>query len=84
MNKEVELFNRKLSHFVKRYNHAEVFATGEKREQYTKHGLHMNKKGKEYLSRKIADKIYKLFANQTRIPLFLNGMRLPNHPLQRP
>ena len=28
----------------------------------------MNKKGKEYLSRKIADKIYKLFSSQTQIP----------------
>ena len=49
VNKEVEIFNGKLSHLVKRYNHADVIAIGEKREQYTKHGLHMNKKGKEYL-----------------------------------
>ena len=65
VNKEVEIFNGKLSHLVKRYNHADVIAIGKKREQYTKHVLHMNKKGKVYLSRKIADKIYKLFANQT-------------------
>ena len=76
-NKEVEFFNKKLSHFVKRYNHAEVIATGEKREQYTKHGLHMNKKGKEYLSRKIADKIYKLFSNQTRILIILKWNETP-------
>jgi len=29
----------------------------------------VNKKGKEYLSREIADKIYKLFVNQMRIPV---------------
>ena len=68
VNKEVKIYNRELSQLVKKYNHADVIAIGEKREQYTKHGLHMNKKGKEYLSRKIADNIYKLFSSQTQIP----------------
>ena len=31
------------------------------RDHYTKHGLQMNKSGKEWLSRRIADSINKLF-----------------------
>jgi hypothetical protein len=77
VNKKVKTFNRKLSHIVKKYNHANVITIGKKREQYTKHGLHMNKKGKEYLSRAIADKIYKLFEHQMRTPITLKWNENP-------
>jgi len=35
-----------------------------KSDHYTKHGLHMNKTGKDWLTRGTADIIYKLFPNQ--------------------
>jgi len=43
------------------------------RNHYTKYGLHMNKRGKDWLTRRIADTIKKLFANQKLAPLSLNG-----------
>jgi len=56
---------------MKRYNHTEVIDMGAEREHYTKHGLHMNKKGKEYITRKTADNITTLFANQKLTPITL-------------
>jgi len=44
----------------------------------------MNKKGKEYLSREIADKIYKRFANQMRIPVILKWNVTPKPPSSMP
>jgi len=41
------------------------------RDHYTKHGLHMNKTGKEWFTRRRADTIYKLFANQKLAPITL-------------
>jgi len=41
------------------------------RDHYTKHGLHMNKTGKEWLARRTADIINKLFTNQKLDPITL-------------
>jgi hypothetical protein len=44
----------------------------------------MNKKGKEFLSREIADKIYKHFANQMRISIILKWNETPKPPSSTP
>ena len=54
MNKEIKVFNRKLNKVMKRYNHTEVTGLSTNRDHYTKHEFHMNKSGKEWLSRRIA------------------------------
>ena len=41
------------------------------RNHYTKYGLHMNKTGKDWLTRRTADTINKLFANQKQAPIIL-------------
>jgi lysophospholipase L1-like esterase len=71
VNKEIKVFNRKLKQIMKRYNHTEVIDMRVNRDQYTKHGLHMNKRGKEHIARKTADTIDKLFANQKLAPITL-------------
>ena len=50
------------------------------REHHTKHGLHMNKKGKEYITRKIADNIKSLFAKQKSAPITLEWTKNPGMP----
>ena len=62
-NKEVKVFNRKLNKIMKRCNHIKVTDTSAKRDYYTQHGLHMNKTGKEWITRKATSIINKLFAN---------------------
>jgi len=71
VNKAVKVFNRKLNKIMKRYNHIKVIDMSAKRGHYTQHGLHMNKIGKEWITRKTADIINKLFANSkpAHIPL---------------
>jgi hypothetical protein len=56
---------------MKRYNHIKVTDMSAKRDHYTQHGLHMNKIGKEWITRKTADIINKLFTNSkpAHIPL---------------
>ena len=61
VNKEIKVRNRKLNKITKRYNHTEVNDMSINRDHYTKHGLHMNKSGKEWLLRRTADSINKLF-----------------------
>jgi hypothetical protein len=56
---------------MKRYSHTEVTDMGANRDHYTTQGLHMNKTGKEYITRKIADTIAKLFAKQNPAPITL-------------
>jgi len=63
VSKEVEVFNRKLNKIMKRYNHIKIITMSEERGHYTKHGLHMNKSGKKWITKKTADFINKLFAN---------------------
>jgi hypothetical protein len=41
------------------------------RDHYTKHGLHMNKTGRKWLTRRTADTINKLSANQKEAPITL-------------
>ena len=47
VNREVEVFNRKLNKIMKQYNHIKIISMSEERGHYTKHGLHMNKSGKK-------------------------------------
>jgi lysophospholipase L1-like esterase len=71
VNKEIKIFNRKLKQIMKRYNHTEVVDMNTNRDHYTRHGLHMNKTGKERITRNIADAINKLFVNQKLAPITL-------------
>ena len=63
VNKEVKVFNRELNKIMKGYNHIKVIDMSTKRDHYTWHGLHINKTGKEWITKKTADIINKLFAN---------------------
>ena len=53
VNNEVKTFNRKLRKHMKIYSNARVIGIDSNREFYTKHGLHMNQKGKEQTAKKI-------------------------------
>ena len=53
------------------YNHIKVTDMSTNKDHYTKHGLHMNKAGKLWLTRRTADIIKKLFADQKPAPITL-------------
>ena len=80
VNKEIKSFNRKLTQIMKRYTNTEVIEMGTEREHHTKHGLHMNKKGKNHITRKIVNSIKSLFAKQKPAPITLEWNKNPGVP----
>jgi hypothetical protein len=57
VNKEVEVFNRRLSKLMKMFDHTVLLQIDSNRELFTKHGQHMNDKGKELAAKKIASTV---------------------------
>jgi hypothetical protein len=68
INKEVDTFNRKLQKIAKNFEHAEIAKISNKREYFTRHGLHMNGSGKGYISSSLATKILQLLTTQKPKP----------------
>jgi hypothetical protein len=54
VNKETKEFNRKLKNLGDQFPNLRVIETSTNREVYTRHGLHMNRRGKEQTAGKIA------------------------------
>ncbi|KAJ4434266.1 hypothetical protein ANN_22818 [Periplaneta americana] len=84
VNSEVVNFNRKLKKRLKVYNHVKVNEIDLNRDNFTRHGLHLNGKGKEAAVRKIAAILHsKLILPSTPIALQWNddqsqGLDQPN------
>jgi lysophospholipase L1-like esterase len=57
VNKEIEVCNRKLGKLVKAFEYTALIKPDSNREVFTKHGLHMNNKGKELVTKKITSAI---------------------------
>jgi hypothetical protein len=68
VNKEIVTCNRKLGKLVKAFEYTALVKLDINRESYTKHGLHLNHKGKELIARKmipiIMHILYKKLRNQ--------------------
>jgi hypothetical protein len=60
INRVIREFNNRLVDKVKRFNHVSLIQVAGDRRNYTTHGLHFNKKGKEGLAKKVAKQIIKL------------------------
>ncbi len=60
----MQSLNTKLKSILTRFRHVTILHMNTTRNHFTKHGLHLNKPGKEWLARKIAFKIDKI--NKTR------------------
>ena len=55
VNHEVKVYNRKLKKHLKLFDNTCVLEVDTDRELYTRHGLHMDLKGKERIACKIAE-----------------------------
>ena len=71
VNVEVAKFNRKLTKMMKVHDHVNVINMVNLRECYTRHGMHLNRVGKEQMAHKIIHQIKNLFSvnNTPLIPL---------------
>ena len=59
-NLRIQAYNTKLKHLTKMFNHVAIVEMSSDRNNYTKHGLHMNNIGKERFAKQIAYQIEKL------------------------
>ena len=61
----IEKFNRRLEKLVKVSSHASFLKTEQNRKLYTRHGLHYNGLGKQYLFHQVALMVYSLLEQKT-------------------
>jgi hypothetical protein len=72
VNKEVVSFDRQLQKTIKSINHAEIVNMSTKREHFTRHGLHINGSGKNWITNLLATKIMQIFTtHKPKSPIFL-------------
>ena len=71
VNKEITVFNSKLKHLSERIVNLSVIDVTTDREMFTRHGLHMNRMGKEQIAGKIASEMSVLFQVNKRNPIRL-------------
>jgi hypothetical protein len=69
VNKEVEVFNKKLSKQMKIFDNATLVKVHPDTDLFTKHGLHMNKKGKEQAAKKIMATINYILNKKKKEPI---------------
>ena len=65
-NLEIQAANRKLNGIAKAYNNVTIVETNLHRKCFTRHGMHLNKHGKEWLSKQIATQIYRLVESNSK------------------
>jgi len=63
-NIRIRSFNTKLKSILSRFKHVTKLDINISRNYFTKHGMHLNKLGKEWLARKIAFQIDKIIATR--------------------
>ena len=66
INLEIQATNMKLNKIANVYNTVMIVDTNLHRKCFTRHGLHLNKYGKEWLAKQIATHIYTLVENNTK------------------
>ena len=84
VNQEVKVFNRKLCKYLKAYKNTLIVEVDSNRDYYTRHGLHLNRKGKELTAKKIALAIQNKLNTQNCDPIIMrhnlstNAISLPD------
>jgi len=68
VNDGTEKFNKRLEKLTKISPHASFLKTEQNRKLYTRHGLHYNRLGKQYLFHQIGLMVYSLLEQKTTCP----------------
>jgi len=66
INSEIQVFNRQILKVAKAYSHVTTVDTDLDRKFYTRHSLHLNKRGKEWLAKGLAIQINRLVDDYTK------------------
>jgi hypothetical protein len=71
VNKEVDSFNSKLTKIVKPFKLATLLKFEQKREHFTRHGVHLNAKGKASAAKLIVNWVNSIFIHKREKPISL-------------
>jgi hypothetical protein len=72
VNTEVKLFNKRLQSLMCNFNHVRIFGTFTERIHNTDHGLHLNKKGKDWIVSGLVKEIRNLYLpHRISLPIVL-------------
>jgi hypothetical protein len=71
VNSEIHAFNRQLIKVSKAYIHVTIVETEIDRKLFTQHSMHLNKRGKEWLSKLLAIQISRMSKIKLRIHIKL-------------
>jgi hypothetical protein len=74
----VKNFNRKLGKYINNFNHVYLSHSNYERDFHTRHGLHLNRKGKEYAAKQLAMMIKSIFAGNDQPPIPLPWINQEN------
>jgi hypothetical protein len=66
------VFNRNLREYLKAYNNTQIVEVASNRDYFTRHGLHLNRKGKDSIAQKIAAAIQDQLNTQKCAPTVLS------------
>jgi hypothetical protein len=67
----VEVFNRKLRKQMKVFENTALIKLDSNRDLFTKHGLHLDSKGKELAAKKIVSTIKYILNKKTKEPIYM-------------
>jgi hypothetical protein len=80
VNQETMVFNRKLCKLVKAYNHAIAIVNNFQSGHHTRHGLHLNTKGKDFTAKVLRSTIKSIFNTNLNTPIPMNWKADPKVP----
>ena len=66
INSEIQAFNRQILKVAKAYSHVTIVDTNLDRKLFTQHGMHLNKRDKEWLAKLLATQINRLVIDKVR------------------
>ena len=77
VNSEVDTFNRKLHKKMKLHEHLKVIDSVIQRGCYTRHGLHLNRLGKQQMAHRIVNQIKNSIVANNTLPIPLSWQEVP-------
>ena len=78
VNKEVEKYNRRIQKHMKVFENTEVIKVDLDRRDFTKHGQHMNAKGKDLMAKRIAAAIKRTLNVSKKTPISMKWKQDPS------
>jgi hypothetical protein len=82
VNKEINTFNRKMLKMMKCYDHVTVLNSEQNREHFTRHGMHLNKKGNAEIAKLIIEASKQIIQPKKKMfPISLSWKETGNHKI---